>query len=44
MKTSTIDLFDENVLTISEMFNVRGGDGDEGASTQAESEDEDIII
>ena len=45
MKTSKIDLFSENILTINEMLNVRGGDGDEEVPvTQTEGEDEDIII
>jgi len=28
MTTLNFDLLNDNVLTISEMFNVRGGDGD----------------
>ncbi len=45
MKTSKIDLFSENLLTINEMLNVRGGDGDEEVPvTIPEGEDEDIII
>lgn len=50
MKTRNFDLLSENVLTINEMFNVRGGDGDEGGSTTnntsatTSSEDIDIIL
>lgn len=42
MKTLNFDLLNENVLTINEMFNVRGGDGDEGTTTIGA--DEDIIL
>jgi|GEM_PF-5061691 hypothetical protein len=46
MKTSKFDLFSENVLTINEMLNVRGGDGEETNTTTSttEGEDEDIIL
>lgn len=29
MKTLNFDLLSENILSVSELFNVRGGDGDE---------------
>ena len=44
MKTRNFDLLSENVLTISEMFNVRGGDGEESNSTTTVGADEDIIL
>jgi len=47
MKTANFDLFSENVLTINEMFNVRGGD-DEGetnnTTSTTEGDDGDIIL
>lgn len=46
MNTRNFDLLSENVLTINEMFNVRGGDGDEheGSTTTTVGADEDIIL
>ncbi|MEA1877278.1 MAG: hypothetical protein U9N86_10475 [Bacteroidota bacterium] len=46
MNTRNFDLLSENVLTINEMFNVRGGDGDDdqGSSTTTVGADEDIIL
>jgi len=46
MKTRNFDLLSENVLTINEMFNVRGGDGDDdqGNTTTTVGVDEDIIL
>lgn len=47
MKTRNFDLLSENVLTINEMFNVRGGDGDEGSTSTSGGTvgaDEDIIL
>lgn len=41
MKTRNFDLLSENVLTINEMFNVRGGDGENSTTIPA---DEDIIL
>ena len=43
MKTRNFDQLSENVLTINEMFNVRGGDG-ESTSTNTTEADEDIIL
>jgi hypothetical protein len=49
MRTSNFNLLSENVLTINEMFNVRGGDGDEGqvdttTKTTTNAEGVDIIL
>ena len=44
MKTKNFDLLSENVLTINEMVNVRGGDGDEGTTTTTTSREKDIIL
>ena len=49
MRTSNFDLLSDNVLTISEMFNLRGGDGDEETGTTSTTatttnEGSDIIL
>lgn len=44
MKTKNFDLLSENVLTINEMINVRGGDGDEGVTSTTNNQEIDIIL
>ena len=44
MKTKNFDLLSENVLTINEMVNVRGGDGDEGVTSTSHNREKDIIL
>ncbi len=39
MKTRNFDLLSENVLTTNEMFNVRGGDGEEGTTKTSTTTD-----
>lgn len=44
MKTSKFDLLSENVLTINEMVNVRGGDGDDTSASTTNNREIDIIL
>ena len=44
MKPKNFDLQSENVLTINEMVNVRGGDGDEGVTQTTNNREKDIIL